>query len=680
MDKYELIKSIRFKLKPISLHDNFSKDDLESYQNKDPIDKSQITTFLANCEQCIFIFIKFVFNNNSTQKTKALNNNSSDSKNNTNSSNLSLSKGVTIKSQWLRSHTKSDFFNTMKNNNQKNYLIKSIPYLNNTFKNFLEEWDSITGQLKKIVQAPEESLKRKSETALLINYFSTKKVFIFLKDFVYYSNQKTDEKLKNELETQLNHLEESLNKIKNHCRASQSPGVMLAKSSLNLYTVNKKPTNYDKKIEELKKELKDPFVEANLRPFHKMIKQWLQNTKNENNKPLIETNNLNQLNVQEWYSLIKAYKSNTRQLFNNDIDQIISSPKKSNLNYEKMQTKYPLFSCSKKQYDQYIENRTKIQKLNQPKNNSKKNTKNIHSNKQRNALNTKNKEFFNRDDSKHKILCKCYENIAKKYGKIKNDLLAIEREKHESQLLNFWAVILEEREKHYLLLIHRNDMSNIKTQLDQITTVPEEPLKLHVFSSLTLRALDKLCFSVDSEFLKEIKQELPKYENIHGKFSFIDQQIINEKKLIQFYQDVLNTSYASKVLDKSLMNKIKSINILNKNFSSVNEFRSSLEKECYLKKMYVIDNSFKETLLNNYRSNLFEITSFDLTTHNKEIKIKPHTKLWKTFWEKSNEEANYPTRINPEMSILWRNKLEDKLEFFKSNLENLTGSYKLNIL
>ena len=659
MEKYELIKSIRFKLKPISLNEKFinsSKQDQNTGEN-------ELSIFLDYSKQVISLFTEFVFKKQSQQTTDSHKKQSS-SENTKNSSSLSLSNSITIKFRWLKNHTKSDFFKQISQTNKREYLIKEICYLKQTLTDCIKEWNDITSELTKKLQAPQENLSRKSEIALLINKFSQKQIFPFIKDFIYESKHKKDDTLKNKLEVELNKLEKSLEKLKDYYRSAQSSGVILAKSSLNFYTVNKTPTDYSDKKAKYEQKLK--LSPHTTKPFHKMIKKWLEVPKNKQdmqNKGLY-VQDLRQLDLQQWYQLIKSYKAKERQSFDESIDQIISSKKINCQSPKKIINKHPLFKCSLDKIIQYMKNREKFQKFNQQNQQSKK----IALNQNINRTRSKIKKFFQYDTKQYNDLCKVYQNIAKEHGDIKNKLRSIEREKTESQLLNYWSVILEEKGKHYLLLIHRHDMSKAKDYIESKQGT-KGSLKLHLFSSLTLRALDKLCFRVSGDFLQKIKEELSQYEDVKGKFSFQNnEKELDEKKLIQFYQNVLSTSYANRVLDQSLIESLKSRNILKDTFTSLDRFRSALEQVCYLKKIYAIDNSDKIYLLKNYNVNIFEITSFDLRDHNKEIKIKPHTELWNTFWSTNNKEKNYPTRINPELSLLWRKKLDNKLRFFDPQL------------
>ena len=186
---------------------------------------------------------------------------------------------------------------------------------------------------------------------------------------------------------------------------------------------------------------------------------------------------------------------------------------------------------------------------------------------------------------------------------------------------------------------------------------------------MTLRALKKLCFGVFSSFLKEIKKELPEYNNISGILSFKNKKgDINEEKLVTFYQKILKTNYANRVLDINFEGLQK--NVLNNNIPSENEFQSSLEKYCYRKDIIFIDDKIKSELLNLDKSCLFELSSYDLSLldKGKSEKIKKHTQLWKKLWEPTNKTAGYPVRLNPEVSVFYRNLKKDKLKFFKPNL------------
>ena len=363
---------------------------------------------------------------------------------------------------------------------------------------------------------------------------------------------------------------------------------------------------------------------------------------------------LKKLSLKKSNDLIKYYKYNAGNLFREDVSR--------GLNYENMISKHPLFkSTDSKEYEKFKIGIKKIEQLNTKIEQIKKAEPSKEMIRQlqrkREDLTQKRRKFFRFSAKPYISVCKNYEKIAKQFGQLNAQLKGIQKEKEESQLLNYWALILEKPGSRELLLIHRNDMRKAK---QYIRSNKEGDQKLHQFYSLTLRALNKLCFGFqgtkDTEFLKKVKEELAEYKSVEGGFSFKSSSgnQIDEKKLIKFYQNVLKSNYAKNVLEIKFFHDLE--NILNKEFQSLNEFQSDLEKVCYLKRTYTINDEIKTKLLEMDKTCLFKITSYDLSLHDRDIKIRHHTELWKEFWSGKNKEAHYPIRLNPEISISWRGK------------------------
>ena len=721
--KCELTKSIGFNLIPVQAE---SLENQAKSIEEQADDDSQLTDFIEYSRDFISLFKKFIFKD----KARAQNRN----KNQTSDYLASHFEKINIKEKWLKSWTREEFYPWLNNNERKKeYPLCKVSYLKDRLNNFFEEWDDIIKSLEKAKQSSKDNFKRKSELALLISRFSKKQVFPFIKDFVYYSKSKENNKLKNELENKLRKIETSLLFLKNKYLPSQSSGLALTKASFNFYTVNKRPLNYDEEIEKLKKAKNSANSGyEHIKPvFHQMIKQWLKGTTDHSTLSSVDSKNqlsketknyersniikdmgisdsadLKKLSLEQSYDLIKLYKAKAKSAFKEDMDKIpegqgkrlkpdcsssssllssytMKSSKKESapqvLNYDEIKKKHPLFASSEEEYNKFVEKTQEIQNLNKKLQKEKQKGQSFIS-KLKQKIETLKKQrgkFFQYSAGQYKSLCENFKKIAKKYGQIKSRLNNIERAKAESQLLNFWAVILEEQEKHYLLLIHRSKAREAEERIKQ-NSLKNSDKKLYIFSSLTLRALDKLCFGVDSSFLREIKTELPDYKSIDGKFSFKreNSEELDEKQLVEFYQKTLKSDYANRVLDKGLMGKLKENCILDKKFSSQHEFCFALERACYFKESHFINNEIKNALLQLDESCLFEISSFDLQSHDKEIKIKPHTKLWNSFWMESNKSEGYPTRLNPEISVLWRRKIDSKLKFFDPKLGKRNRYFK----
>ena len=675
MKKYELKKSIRFKLNPKQI------PNLETQIQNLRDSKIALSEFIEEIDRFISLFEQFVFQKKDNKQASQKAENNKQIKNHY----QNKYNNIDINYTWLRNHTTEDFFDWPKsNNNTKRYFIKDIPYLKKSLEHFIDEWKKIYESLKKVEEAKVESKKRHSETSFLIQKFSKKQIFNFAKDFIQYANPKDNETIKNKLIKSFREVENLLPNIQKKYLPSQTTGICLAKASFNYYTINKQPRNYDEEMKKIDEKLKkSPLKALNSSELKNMIKKWM--LKNPSHLKEIELNDkikLESLNLKQSYALIKLYKSKAKSSFNEYIQKNINNCN----SYEKAKKEYPLFTSKIEEYKKFVDQTKKIEK-----NNNQINRKlNNKLKSERKVLKNKRGKFFQHCAKNYKNLCKEYEKIAKEFGQNKAKKWAIEREKQESQMLNYWSFILEENNKYELILIplkNRNEVKNCLESLEKKTQeFSQERVRLYLFYSLTLRGLKKLCFSNNgnNDFLTVVKKEIPDYINIKGEWSFQEDQNKIEEKIIEFYQKVLKTQHSQTVLDLKYFQNLN--NVLDQKFQNISDFESALEKTCYTKKNILIDKQKMNKLLKHYDACRFEISSYDLLEHTKPIQFKAHTKIWKEFWTEKNEKNGYPVRLNPEISLLWRtakyNPDKDKVSNKKSRWSQaqwtLKNSFTLN--
>ena len=162
-------------------------------------------------------------------------------------------------------------------------------------------------------------------------------------------------------------------------------------------------------------------------------------------------------------------------------------------------------------------------------------------------------EFFNAPNQtiqtkNYYEFCELFKRIALKRGQIIAKIKGIKNEEVQSQLLDSWAVITEEGEKKNVIIIsrerkdtngnvfesenHKKAHKFIETNFDKNKSKGE--VTLYHFKSLTLRALEKLCFKeVKNTFRPELEKNgilFPQYK---------EKLYEDDQKLIEFYQDVL---------------------------------------------------------------------------------------------------------------------------------------------
>ena len=662
MKKYELKKSIRFKLNPKQIHQ--LEKDVHSLKDS----KVELSKFVEEVQHFIVLFEQFVFQKEDNKREKQKLESNKQSKNKYNR--------IDIDYKWLRDYTTEDFFDWSKsNNNIKKYFIGNVPYLKKPLKNFIDEWKNISKSLNKVAEAKEESKKRYSETSLLIQKFSTKQTFNFAKDFIQYANPKDNETIKNKLTKNFKKIKNLLPGIQEKYLPSQTSGICLAKASFNYYTINKKPRNYDKEIEKINEQLKEHTIQRLSSELKIIIKNWMLKTPSLLKEINLKHNTkLENLNLKQSYELIKLYKSKAKSSFNEYIQKNIDTDN----SYKEAQTEHPLFTSTEEEYTKFVNKTKEIEKNNNQINSNTNNKFQLKEKIQKLKI-TRGKFFQQKKiTQKYNELCKGYEEIAKNFGQNKAKKRAIEKEKQESQMLKYWSLILEENNKHELLLIPLEKRKEVKNELEdlekQMQKSSQEKIRLYQFYSLTLRALKKLSFSNDDDnsFLKEIKKELPQYKYIKGEWSFQtsqskennnqafqnrdrnskSQNLQDEVKLVAFYQEALKTKYAKKVLELKYFRNLN--NVLDQKFQNISDFESALERACYTKKTILIDKEKIKELLKKYNTCCFEISSYDLSEHTKPIQFKAHTKIWKEFWTNENEKNDYPVRLNPEILLIWR--------------------------
>ena len=670
VNKYELRKTIGFELKPVKIASLENLNLPARNQNR----TTHLKKFIEEIEDFISCFEKFIFiDHNKVSKTDKL---SEEKKNK-----IEL-KDIDIKYDWLINYTKDNFYSWYnKKYRRSKYNIKRVSYLKDSLKNCIKEWKSIIEELKKDLSAPQENLKRRSKTAFFMKQFSTKQVFHFIEKFVLYAESQENEKQRVELENSLKKISLLLAQLREIYLPYQSKGLVLAKASFNFYTIDKREINYEDEEKNCDSKINASIENGHIdSQYHQGIKKWIENSENIQIKQMLEdvqltsSSNLKSLNLELSCKLMKIYKSKQKQLFDEDVSR--------HLSYKEMTKKHSLFILNdnkKDEYDKLLQNTKQIEEINLQIENIKKSGRSNEykireKTQEKNKLIQKKQNFSKYYPEKYINLCKSYNKIAKSFGRLKAEKRGIRQEKEESQLLNYWGLIIEDNGKHELLLIHKDKRKKAKQEIDDLPEYKDDSKdfqKIHVFYSLTLRALKKLCFGAkgikDTDFLINIKQELNEYKKIEGIFSFKDKKKnkIDEKNLIKFYQEVLKSNYAKKFLEISKFQNLQSV--LNDTYQTLNEFQSALEKACYIKKTLILDNETKNKLLEMTDSLLFKITSYDLSLCEKDIKNRPHTNLWNEFWSVKNQDSYYPVRLNPEISVLKREKKEDKIETGRYN-------------
>ena len=286
-----------------------------------------------------------------------------------------------------------------------------------------------------------------------------------------------------------------------------------------------------------------------------------------------------------------------------------------------------------------------------------------------NKIDRKRKEmgkFFNSPVPKKVIrtknyedICECYKGIAIKRGKIIAEIKSLENEEVQSQLLDHWAVILKEDKKHLVAMIprgkHKKAHDFINSNFDK-ENVDGEVVVYH-FKSLTLRALEKLCFKESDD---SFKRDVLKTDSRIRFSQYKEEWRKQEWKIIKFYKEILKSNYAKKYLDLVDFGGLE--NFLKTEFDNLEEFESELEKVCYVKIPLKISIKQKDDFVEKFDVKVFEMTTQSISKESKR-KENAHAKIWIDFWSPENEEKNHVTRLNPEMSVFYREALDKRTKF-----------------
>ena len=311
------------------------------------------------------------------------------------------------------------------------------------------------------------------------------------------------------------------------------------------------------------------------------------------------------------------------------------------------------------------------------------------------------KETHRRIDNKHFKnwwrLIESFKRISLEYGRLKAQVKGVERERIEAENNKYWVLFLEEKDDKFVLLVHKDDMNMVKSELRELEINKSgSDSNIWVLESLTKRALHKLCFAEESTFASEMKEEdLNLYRELQNVKKATDDKDELEKRkrrnyderlkselMLPFLKNVLRSNYAKRRLDLKHFDLTKVFETNN-----LNDFELELENACYKWRSISISNESLNKLIDNHSIIKCKITSYDLENRNMnthqtpESNYKRHTEeIWNEFWE-----HNKSIRINPEIKIHFRKQDEDLRQYLinkdfdldKIEHRNLEGKYTL---
>ncbi len=707
---YEVRKTVRFIAKPTKNSKSII-DFLKIWNKSDNNEKYKLLwEFLNNFNKIIDWSKKLFFYENS----------------------WNLKNFFKIKYKFLQSHTKYDFYDrkNLNKSNEKIYSFKDIDFIENFLITYFENLDEIHKNLKLYQSAQKEKQSRYREIWFYLQKLHGKNTLI-LKDLFEFLAKTNKSWIDNKIEEIKNLLPNFENKLINILKEFwPNNWIEIAKWCFNYYVLNKSSREYfNWEIEKLKKQQKWslPKYIFNFKYKDENKKDIFVNLDEIFFKNIwLSKKEIEEMNLKEAYDFIKDFKAKRKSAFNQFVwnlytyENLLENKKskykyKENWKLKEEEMSVELF-C-----DIWEENFTEFKRLtNKIKEKwSKKNDilqwlwwlkkdelEKIIKNKEKNweyleesennfkilsleieDLAKERWKFFNIPNEKiytknYKELCEFYKNIALRLWQNKARILWYEKQIVDSEKLIFFATIIERWDNKFLALIPKwKERLHQKAHdfLDKGENNNNDwTIKIHYFKSLTLRALQKLCFKEDktvlvwiedkNTFIRGIEKELslnPETQNkkyffkwklkrfdefkIYNRFLKKEEWEIDKQLLIEFYQDVLQTKSAKKVLD------IKDFwldNVLNETFESLDDFEIEFEKIAYIKKTLKIDEIWYQKFIEDFWVFLYKINSQDLSINNIEHKNKKHTDYWLNFWD-NFKNKNYDIKINPEFSLYY---------------------------
>jgi len=378
-----------------------------------------------------------------------------------------------------------------------------------------------------------------------------------------------------------------------------SRGREIARASFNLNAINKISKNFDQEFSNLKKEKEEIF---------NFTKTDTDLFKRVDFKDLDKS-------TPEVYSLLKDFKAREKSRFL----ELISQGKIKDLKSGNIP---PLF---------------KDIKINKWEKNTNKEIFSYDIFK--NFLNEKDKKkrgkYFTIRFNNYIEINNVFKRVAIKNGELKAKERSIEQEKREALLLQYWAIILESENTKSLVLIPKDKAQKANLFLRDFESLENGKDTVISFSSLTLRALEKL-------IRRNLGKEVPLLSDE------------DEQKAIILYKRVLRGDFPmlKNIGIDGFDNDIEKL--LNQDFASKEDFRIALEKVAYITKRIKIDHSTLERFKNNFSVIVSEITAYDWKRNIATERKKEHTKIWEEFWGDKNQNGFFPNRINPEVRLFYR--------------------------
>lgn len=601
--------------------------------------------------------------------------------------------GIVVKSEWIKTYAKQQLaefrYKERSEDNQRNDSRRvKRPRMQHTLSDYklsdriIGVYDDIVDvyeKLQDVVSRERHERADRAKIALLLGRLKTKGGLPLLVSLV---ENTTDKKEQGELSLRLKKSgKELLNLLEmgvQNYLPEQSKGYPIAKASFNFYTINKRPIDYTRKIKEINDRLRVDWKKCEEWCFGKNksgndIRWWKTIKADVERRAKGKELLLGEMPMRD----IEDY-ANLRQILKNILAQQraeFSEMIQSAESYSSLQESglYLFDRISDEDFDEYFDFSEEIEQTATKRNQTRDQYKQRELRTKINRLKKQRGDLLNdacretRDRFvDYKRFAAFYRKVAQQHGRLYAQLKGIEKERNESQMISYWAMILQSGSKHKLVLVPKEKASELKNNRLNVSEDKTSNTKLFWFESFSFRSLQKLCFSNIESGSNKFYSDLRNEAEFSRKYSFGGKFISgefdlqgDEQKKIEFYKDVLSSRTAGKVL--SISKEELKQEVLDVDFDCLDDFKVALERVSY-KRMFTVNPYIIDALKSDFAAQVFDITSLDLRHEESckdketvfEYSDKMHTRIWKEFWSEDNEDSNFDIRLCPEITLLYR--------------------------
>ena len=569
--------------------------------------------------------------------------------------NKEFSKMPRFKHMFFKENFKEDWYaikdRLIKKNKTKNYeILDSLPFFQKVLKDFFEKSEQLYKELDEIISSPDNASKRKSDLRFVLQKISWNEVFKkIIKLFsLWFVDHKNDVEIVWKISEELWEFSEKIQNAIELLRVNDSFWFPVEYLSLNYYTINKTPKEYDKEITEKQNNL-EKLYEWGLSELY-----WID--KNQT--------------IEQLRNDMKMFKARQKSAFLQQLQNWVPFEEFQKLDFTdnkwELHKDYEILLFNDIGNDKYGEMLEITEKIAKEQDKDK-----------RKGLKEKRWKYFIHHCKKYNKFCDEFKKVAIQYWKLKAEKLSLEREREQARFERWLAILSKDLDwNYYINSFSNNDSKNAFEKLKNINSTSGD-YSYFIMKSITLRALQKLCWKENFKktVVNKISEKFTKVnENDTGrqvrKFKSFE-EIGNN--IVEFYVDILDKQRTLDVSYRSWYEEwLKKL----KWAKDLYELEILLKQETYTLEEHKISKNDFEEILEDYNWNSYKITSEDLE---KNIETNNFTKWWNIFWTTENKEHKYISRLNPELVIslrAWEKVFKDRKKHRKSDKSFLlTMSY-----